>query len=226
MLLYIHPFRANLQHGFRENKLLQQDILLQYSHKAFIRCLDTCPTVWDNLTGGANETFVCRGTRLHKCWMCMTKTSPTTFRLVKSVCWHLWHKPIVKKCIAVESRSETRRRLPATERTVMMAAERSRLFDRLKKGLEEGIAHERGERILRVTEVVVPDPPQSYGAEDVRRIRTRMRMSQAGFALLLQVSNKTVQSWEQGTRRPQQSSARLLQFIEHPDLLISIAANE
>lgn len=97
------------------------------------------------------------------------------------------------------------------------------LFERLKKGLEEGIAYERGERTLRVTEVVIPDPPQSYGAEDVRRIRMRMRMSQAGFARLLQVSNKTVQSWEQGTRRPQQSSARLLQFIEHPDLLAALA---
>ena len=107
-----------------------------------------------------------------------------------------------------------------------MATERPRLFDRLKQGLEEGIAYERGERTLRVTEIVVPDPPQAYGAEDVRRIRNRMRMSQAGFARLLQVSHKTVQSWEQGTRRPQQSSARLLQFIEHPDLLTALAHNE
>ena len=104
-----------------------------------------------------------------------------------------------------------------------MATERSRLFDRLKKGLEEGIAHERGERTLRVTEVVVPAPPQLYSADDVRRIRMGLNMSQAGFARLLQVSNKTVQSWEQGTRRPQQSSARLLQFIEHPDLLTTLA---
>jgi putative transcriptional regulator len=103
-----------------------------------------------------------------------------------------------------------------------MATERPRLFDRLKKGLEEGIAHERGERALRVTEVIVPDPPQLYSADDVRRIRIRLKMSQAGFARLLQVSSKTVQSWEQGTRRPQQSSARLLQFIEHPDLLTTL----
>jgi putative transcriptional regulator len=47
-------------------------------------------------------------------------------------------------------------------------------------------------------------------------------MSQAGFARLLQVSSKTVRSWEQGARRPQQSSARLLQFIEHPELLTMV----
>ncbi len=103
-----------------------------------------------------------------------------------------------------------------------MATERPRLFDRLKKGLEEGIAHERGERTLLVTEVVVPDPPRPYQAEDVRRVRTRLNMSQVGFARLLQVSSKTVQSWEQGTRQPQQSSARLLQFIENPEMLINL----
>lgn len=48
-----------------------------------------------------------------------------------------------------------------------MDTERPRLFDRLKQGLEEGIAHERGECILRVMEIVVPDLPQSYGAEEV-----------------------------------------------------------
>jgi putative transcriptional regulator len=57
----------------------------------------------------------------------------------------------------------------------------------------------------------------------VRRIRTQLNMSQAGFARLLQVSSKTVQSWEQGARRPQQSSARLLQFIENPELLTMAA---
>ena len=107
-----------------------------------------------------------------------------------------------------------------------MATERPRLFDRLKKGLEDGIAHERGERTLRVTEMAVPDPPQLYTADEVRRIRAQLKMSQANFARLLQVSNKTVQSWEQGTRRPQQSSARLLQFIEHPELLATFAHNE
>ena len=104
-----------------------------------------------------------------------------------------------------------------------MTAERARLFDRLKAGLEEGMAHERGERTLHTSVVEVPDPPRVYGAEDVRRIRVHLKMSQTGFARLLQVSNKTIQSWEQGTRRPQQSSARLLQFIEHPDLLTTLA---
>jgi hypothetical protein len=53
-----------------------------------------------------------------------------------------------------------------------MEAERARLFDRLKKGLEEGIEHEQAAGVLCVTELVVPDPPGVYTADDVRlRIR-------------------------------------------------------
>ncbi|MGO8674109.1 MAG: helix-turn-helix domain-containing protein [Capsulimonadaceae bacterium] len=96
------------------------------------------------------------------------------------------------------------------------------MFDRLKKGLEEGIAHEEGRTTLRVTDVIVPDPPGAFSADDIRRIRSGLRMSQTGFARLLHVSNKTVQSWEQGTRKPQSSSARLLQFIESPEMMMSL----
>ena len=100
-----------------------------------------------------------------------------------------------------------------------MPEKRLRLFDRLKKGLQEGTDHERGRCSLRTSEIEIPADPGSYGAEDVRRIRSRLKLSQSGFARLLLVSDKTIQSWEQGTRRPRQSSARLLQFIDNPELL-------
>jgi putative transcriptional regulator len=108
----------------------------------------------------------------------------------------------------------------------MMATASPGLFDRLKQGLEDGIGHERGTRKLRTTEVVVPEPPRAYTADDVRQLRTRLNLSQLGFARLLQVSNKTVQSWEQGVRRPQQSSARLLQFIQHPEMLAGLSKTD
>ena len=100
---------------------------------------------------------------------------------------------------------------------------RASLFDRLKQGLEEGIEHEKGHIALDTKVFVVPDAPKHYTAEDVKNIRTRLRMSQAGFARLLHISCKTVQSWEQGVRSPQHSSARLLQFVEYPELLTSIS---
>jgi putative transcriptional regulator len=39
-------------------------------------------------------------------------------------------------------------------------------------------------------------------------------MSQAMFARLLNVSPKTVQSWEHGTRKPSQAALRLIQVFE------------
>jgi transcriptional regulator with XRE-family HTH domain len=38
-------------------------------------------------------------------------------------------------------------------------------------------------------------------------------MSQSAFARLLNVSTKTVQSWEQGTRKPSQATLRLIQVL-------------
>lgn len=93
------------------------------------------------------------------------------------------------------------------------------LFERLKSGLEAGIAHERGERKLRVFELELPDPPGPYGPQDVQQLRESLRLSQAAFARLLYVSPRTVQSWEAGRRAPSHAAARLLQLIENPGLL-------
>ena len=98
------------------------------------------------------------------------------------------------------------------------------LFEKLRAGLEDAVEHERGHRVLRVHDVVVPAPPRHYGAEEIRQLRESLHLSQAAFALLLQVSHRTVQSWEQGLRSPAHSAARLLQFIEQPELLDEVIA--
>ena len=95
----------------------------------------------------------------------------------------------------------------------------SAFFDDLQTGLLEGIAHFRGEIELKTTTLSLPDPPPAYNAERIRTLRTGLGFSQPYFSRLLNVSPKTVQSWEQGTRLPSQASARLLQLIENPSLL-------
>ena len=48
-------------------------------------------------------------------------------------------------------------------------------------------------------------------------------MSQAVFARMLNVSTKTVQSWEQGQRRPSQAALRLIQvFRQNPSGLLEV----
>jgi len=95
---------------------------------------------------------------------------------------------------------------------------------RLYKGLREALAdangYERGRRVdLRVTEI--PGPPQQMKPDEIRRIRERLHASQAKFAQFLCVSPKAVQSWEQGTRRPQRTALRLLALVkENPRVLL------
>ena len=91
------------------------------------------------------------------------------------------------------------------------ASERPSLFERLKTGLEEGTQFARGELSLRTTEVL--DGPPAFPAAQVVRLRRRLRMSQGVFAQMLNVSAKTVQSWEQGERKPSQAALRLLQIL-------------
>ncbi len=98
----------------------------------------------------------------------------------------------------------------------------SSFFEDLQDGLLEGIAHFRGEIELKTTIITIPDPPPPYDAERIRALRTGLGFSQPYFSRVLNVSPKTVQSWEQGTRVPSQASARLLQLIENPHLLDSL----
>lgn len=98
----------------------------------------------------------------------------------------------------------------------MMAMKtRKPLFERLKAGLEEGMAHAKGELTLKTTEV--PEAPPEIDARTLVALREAARMSQAVFAKVLYVSAKTVQSWEQGVRAPSKASRRLIHiFAEQP----------
>jgi len=104
----------------------------------------------------------------------------------------------------------------------MTTKNRKTLFQRLKRSLEEGIAHVEGERKLRTVEV--PEPPPDIDGATLAKMRLQAAMSQAIFAKLLNVSIKTLQSWEQGTRRPSEAARRLIQvFSEQPALFCRIA---
>lgn len=54
---------------------------------------------------------------------------------------------------------------------------------------------------------------RSFMPEDIRRIRTENRVSQAVFAAILGIGKTTVQQWEQGLKKPSGPARRL------PDLL-------
>ena len=102
-------------------------------------------------------------------------------------------------------------------------SKRLSVADQIRKGLEEAIRHAKGEVTLKTTTLELPDRPPEVGAEDVTRIRLDNKMSQAVFARLLNVSPKTVQSWEHGTSKPSQAALRLIQvFQQNPNEIFSV----
>jgi putative transcriptional regulator len=93
-------------------------------------------------------------------------------------------------------------------------------FSKLKAGLEDAIAYHRGARQLTVRDVELK-PPRPMGAKEVLAVRARLRVSQAAFARILNVSPRTVQAWERSARRPSDAALKLLSVAEkNPEVLL------
>ena len=95
-----------------------------------------------------------------------------------------------------------------------------KVFTELQESLATALAHEAGESVdLRVTEV--PSKPKALRPAEIRDIRQRLHASQVRFAHFLNVSQKAVQSWEQGSRKPRSAALRLLTIAKkNPKVLL------
>jgi putative transcriptional regulator len=97
-------------------------------------------------------------------------------------------------------------------------------FGNLKEAMEGALAFERGERrALKVTRIRIqaPRPPKAMSPKDISRIRLKLNCSQAVFAMMLNISPKTVQAWEQGSREPGDAALKLLSIAKkHPEVLL------
>ena len=100
--------------------------------------------------------------------------------------------------------------------------------EQIIEGLEEAASFEYGKlpgtRVDRVTltaRVAVASPAPTYTSARTARIRDGLRLSQAVFAMALNVSAETVRAWEQGKREPDGAALRLLQITEqHPEWIM------
>ncbi len=75
-------------------------------------------------------------------------------------------------------------------------------FNRLVASIRQAGAIRRG--------LVRPSRVTEFRPDDVRAIRAKLAKSQAEFALMIGVSVATLQSWEQGRRRPEGPARALL----------------
>jgi putative transcriptional regulator len=61
-------------------------------------------------------------------------------------------------------------------------------------------------------------PVKSLSAAQIKRLRTRHKASQAVFAAYLNTSPSTVQKWEQGLKKPNGPSLKLLNLVQEKGL--------
>lgn len=71
---------------------------------------------------------------------------------------------------------------------------------------------------LREFDALCLPPIKSYTPAQIRRLRVRNKASQAVFAAYLNTSPSTVQKWEQGQKKPNGPSLKLLNLVDNKGL--------
>ena len=61
-------------------------------------------------------------------------------------------------------------------------------------------------------------PVKTYTPAQIKRLRSRYKASQAVFAAYLNTSPSTVQKWEQGQKKPNGPSLKLLNIVDNHGL--------
>jgi putative transcriptional regulator len=93
-------------------------------------------------------------------------------------------------------------------------------FEKIQGGLQDAINYHRGKRVLTVRDVHL-DEPTPMRSKDIVALRSRLKVSQAAFARLLNVSPRTVQAWETDARTPSDAALKLLHVAKrHPEVLL------
>ena len=65
-------------------------------------------------------------------------------------------------------------------------------------------------------------PVKEYSAIQIKRLREKSKASQSVFAAYLNTSLSTVQKWEQGKKKPNGPSLKLLNLVEEKGLVMLI----
>ena len=73
-------------------------------------------------------------------------------------------------------------------------------------------------KTMREFDAACLPPVKSLSAAQIKRLRTRNKASQAVFAAYLNTSPSTVQKWEQGLKKPNGPSLKLLNLVQDKGL--------
>ncbi|HML38383.1 MAG TPA: helix-turn-helix domain-containing protein [Bacillota bacterium] len=88
-----------------------------------------------------------------------------------------------------------------------------RAYEGIMKGLNEALEHAEGKRMLQTNKMSI-EPLRTYNAEEIKRIRNDLDMTQTFFAGFMGVSPKTVEAWESGRNMPDGPARRILSMVQ------------
>lgn len=74
------------------------------------------------------------------------------------------------------------------------------------------------ETTLREFDALCLPPIEEFSAEQIKHIRIAVKASQGVFAAYLNISKSTVQKWEQGAKKPNGPSLKLLNLVAEKGL--------
>ena len=91
----------------------------------------------------------------------------------------------------------------------------SKLFDDMTESVQGMDQFLKRKKVTGLTiRTVSVEPPACYSAKEVKRLRLRLKLSQAVFAGIVGVTDKAVQAWEAGTNQPTGPAARMIDLLE------------
>lgn len=100
-----------------------------------------------------------------------------------------------------------------------MMSRKSKILDAVHEGARD--LYKAGlmdDVTLREFDAICLPPVKKYSAAQIKKIRVRNKASQAVFAAYLNTSKSTIQKWEQGQKKPNGPSLKLLNLVEQKGL--------
>ena len=103
-------------------------------------------------------------------------------------------------------------------------APRRDLFAELSEGMGALAQAREGKRTLR-THAMEFKPAPEVTPKELVRVRERLKLSRALFAIYLRTNVRTLENWEQGRAKPNAQAALLINLVkQYPDTVQRLAA--
>jgi putative transcriptional regulator len=113
--------------------------------------------------------------------------------------------------------------MKASVKETAKRATRRNLFDELSEGINALAETRQGKRTLR-THAIDYKPAPKVTPKELIRLRERLKLSRALFAVYLRTNVRTLENWEQGRARPNAQAALLINLVkQYPDTIDRLA---